>query len=123
VCVWVWVWVCVCVRFCVRVRVCVRVYVHVQVAAECVLVLPPDSWVAVTAGAYFSALLSPCSRQEEDRTGQSWPYAQLTPLPPPFPAHAQVLIVEDGTIRNYPGDFEDYRNMLIKEIETELDQD
>jgi hypothetical protein len=35
----------------------------------------------------------------------------------------QVLIVEDGTIKDFPGDFEDYRNLLIKEIAAEMDED
>eukprot|EP00983_Pelagomonas_calceolata_P061178 1146717-Pelagomonas_calceolata.AAC.2 len=34
-----------------------------------------------------------------------------------------VLIVEDGTIKNFPGDFEDYRNQLVKEIAEELDEE
>lgn len=37
--------------------------------------------------------------------------------------HSQVLIVEDGTMKKFPGDFEDYRNMLIKEIAAELDEE
>uniref|UniRef100_A0A7S3QXV4 ABC transporter domain-containing protein n=1 Tax=Dunaliella tertiolecta TaxID=3047 RepID=A0A7S3QXV4_DUNTE len=36
---------------------------------------------------------------------------------------SQVLIVEDGTIKNFPGDFEDYRNQLVKEIAEELDEE
>lgn len=36
---------------------------------------------------------------------------------------SQVLIVEDGQIRQYDGDFEDYRTELIKEIQAELDAD
>ena len=35
----------------------------------------------------------------------------------------QVLVVEDGTIHHFPGDFEDYRNMLVKEIAQELDEE
>jgi ATP-binding cassette subfamily F protein 1 len=35
----------------------------------------------------------------------------------------QVLVVEDGKIRQYPGDFDDYRNELIKEITAELDEE
>jgi ATP-binding cassette subfamily F protein 1 len=31
--------------------------------------------------------------------------------------------VEDGTIRQYPGDFEDYKNELIREIAAEMDED
>ena len=38
-------------------------------------------------------------------------------------APVQVLIVEDGTIKSFPGDFEDYRNQLVKEIADELDED
>ncbi len=34
-----------------------------------------------------------------------------------------MLVVEDGTIRKYNGDFEDYRNELIKEITKELDEE
>jgi len=42
----------------------------------------------------------------------------------PTPACAlQVLIVEDGTIKSFPGDFEDYRDQLVKEIAQELDED
>lgn len=37
--------------------------------------------------------------------------------------HAEVWVVEDGRIRTYDGDFEDYRNELIKEITAELDAD
>lgn len=33
---------------------------------------------------------------------------------------SQVLIVEDGTIKTFAGDFEDCRNMLTKEIMDEL---
>ena len=36
---------------------------------------------------------------------------------------SQVLIVEDGEIRQYDGDFDDYRSELIKEIQAELDED
>jgi ATP-binding cassette subfamily F protein 1 len=36
---------------------------------------------------------------------------------------SEVLVVEDGKIRQYPGDFEDYRTELIKEIQAELDDD
>ncbi|GFH07514.1 uncharacterized protein HaLaN_02326, partial [Haematococcus lacustris] len=36
---------------------------------------------------------------------------------------SQVLVVEDGRIRQYGGDFEDYRNELIKEITAELDEE
>lgn len=35
----------------------------------------------------------------------------------------QVLVVEDGKIRRYDGDFEDYRQELIREIQKELDED
>jgi ATP-binding cassette subfamily F protein 1 len=34
-----------------------------------------------------------------------------------------VIIVEDGTIRQYPGDFEDYKNELVREIAAEMDED
>lgn len=34
-----------------------------------------------------------------------------------------MWVVEDGRIRTYDGDFEDYRNELIKEITAELDAD
>jgi ATP-binding cassette subfamily F protein 1 len=37
--------------------------------------------------------------------------------------YLQVLVVEDGKIRKYDGDFDDYRNELIKEITAELDED
>ncbi|MEW5312400.1 MAG: hypothetical protein WDW38_004039 [Sanguina aurantia] len=36
---------------------------------------------------------------------------------------SQVLIVDDGTITKYEGDFEDYRNELTKEIAADLDED
>lgn len=36
---------------------------------------------------------------------------------------SQVLVVEDGKIRHYAGDFEDYRAELIKEITAELDEE
>mmetsp|Transcript_28799 Transcript_28799/g.52898 ORF Transcript_28799/g.52898 Transcript_28799/m.52898 type:complete len:685 (-) Transcript_28799:233-2287(-) len=36
---------------------------------------------------------------------------------------SQVLVVEDGKIRSYPGDFEDYRSELIKEIAADLDEE
>ncbi|KXZ55387.1 hypothetical protein GPECTOR_3g513 [Gonium pectorale] len=36
---------------------------------------------------------------------------------------SQVLVVEDGKIRQYAGDFEDYRAELIREITAELDED
>lgn len=35
----------------------------------------------------------------------------------------QVWIVDDGKIQNYDGDFDDYRNELVKEIAAELDED
>ena len=35
----------------------------------------------------------------------------------------QVLVVEDGKIRQYNGDFEDYRAELTKEIQQELDEE
>ena len=35
----------------------------------------------------------------------------------------QVWVVEDGELRDYPGDFEDYRNELVKEIAAELDEE
>ncbi len=34
-----------------------------------------------------------------------------------------MLVVEDGKIRQYNGDFDDYRTELIKEIQAELDED
>ncbi|GAX85748.1 hypothetical protein CEUSTIGMA_g13163.t1 [Chlamydomonas eustigma] len=36
---------------------------------------------------------------------------------------SEVLVVEDGKIRKYNGDFEDYRTELIKEIQAELDEE
>ena len=36
---------------------------------------------------------------------------------------SQVLVVEDGMIRQYNGDFDDYRTELIKEIQAEMDED
>jgi ATP-binding cassette subfamily F protein 1 len=36
---------------------------------------------------------------------------------------AQVWIVDDGKITFYDGDFEDYREELIKEISAELDEE
>mmetsp|Transcript_25706 Transcript_25706/g.56007 ORF Transcript_25706/g.56007 Transcript_25706/m.56007 type:complete len:749 (-) Transcript_25706:104-2350(-) len=36
---------------------------------------------------------------------------------------SQVLVVEDGKLRQYAGDFEDYRSELIREIQAELDED
>ncbi|CAD7700689.1 unnamed protein product [Ostreobium quekettii] len=36
---------------------------------------------------------------------------------------SEVWVVEDGQIRTYPGDFNDYRNALIREIAAELDED
>jgi ATP-binding cassette subfamily F protein 1 len=36
---------------------------------------------------------------------------------------AEVWIVEDGQVENYDGDFDDYKNELIKEIAAELDED
>jgi len=36
---------------------------------------------------------------------------------------SQVLVVEDGQIRKYNGDFDDYRDELTKEIQAELDED
>jgi ATP-binding cassette subfamily F protein 1 len=35
----------------------------------------------------------------------------------------QVWIVDDGKITFYNGDFDDYRNELVKEINAELDED
>lgn len=53
-----------------------------------------------------------------------WPATQICCIGLPLNAVAlQVLIVEDGTIKKFPGDFEDYRNQLIKEIAAELDED
>ncbi|KAK2080085.1 hypothetical protein QBZ16_002481 [Prototheca wickerhamii] len=37
--------------------------------------------------------------------------------------HAEVWIVEDGTVERYDGDFEDYKTELIKEIAAEMDED
>jgi ATP-binding cassette subfamily F protein 1 len=34
-----------------------------------------------------------------------------------------VWIVDDGKITFYNGDFDDYRNELVKEINAELDED
>lgn len=36
---------------------------------------------------------------------------------------AEVWIVDDGQVEEYDGDFEDYKNELIKEISAELDED
>lgn len=36
---------------------------------------------------------------------------------------AEVWIVEDGTVQRYDGDFEDYKDELIKEIAAEMDED
>ncbi|KAG1675121.1 hypothetical protein FOA52_003344 [Chlamydomonas sp. UWO 241] len=36
---------------------------------------------------------------------------------------SQVLVVEDGKIRHYDGDFLEYREELVKEIQAELDDD
>ena len=36
---------------------------------------------------------------------------------------SEVLVVEDGRVRKYAGDFEDYRQELIREINAELDED
>jgi hypothetical protein len=38
-------------------------------------------------------------------------------------AAGQVWIVDDGKITFYNGDFDDYRNELVKEINAELDED
>lgn len=35
----------------------------------------------------------------------------------------QVWIVDDGQITFYNGDFDDYRNELVREINAELDED
>ena len=35
----------------------------------------------------------------------------------------QVWIVDDGKITFYNGDFDDYRNELVREINAELDED
>eukprot|EP00210_Caulerpa_lentillifera_P008449 g8061.t1 len=37
--------------------------------------------------------------------------------------HCEVWIVDDGKITTYPGDFEDYRNELVRQIAAELDAD
>lgn len=34
---------------------------------------------------------------------------------------SQIWIVEDGTVRNFPGTFEDYKDDLLKEIKAEVD--
>lgn len=34
---------------------------------------------------------------------------------------SQVLLVEDGTVKKFPGDFDDYKNTLVEEIAAELD--
>ena len=36
---------------------------------------------------------------------------------------SEVWIVEDGEVEPYDGDFEDYKDELIKEIAAELDED
>ncbi len=36
---------------------------------------------------------------------------------------SEVWIVEDGQLETYDGDFEDYRDELVKEINEELDED
>ncbi len=36
---------------------------------------------------------------------------------------SEVWLVEDGQVEKYPGDFEDYKDELIKEISQELDDD
>lgn len=40
-----------------------------------------------------------------------------------LPLQLQVWIVDDGKITFYNGDFDDYRNELIREINAELDED
>lgn len=35
----------------------------------------------------------------------------------------QVWIVDDGKIQFYPGDFDDYKSSLVKEIAAELDEE
>jgi ATP-binding cassette subfamily F protein 1 len=34
---------------------------------------------------------------------------------------SQLWIVEDGTVRNFPGTFDDYKDDLLKEIKAEVD--
>lgn len=36
---------------------------------------------------------------------------------------SEVWLVEDGEVEKYPGDFEDYKDELIKEIAQALDDD
>ena len=36
---------------------------------------------------------------------------------------SEVWIVDDGQLETYDGDFEDYRDELVKEIGEELDED
>ncbi len=36
---------------------------------------------------------------------------------------SEVWEVQDGTVKRFDGDFEDYRSALIKEIAMELDKD
>ncbi len=48
-------------------------------------------------------------------------WANLAICVPTFPV--QVWIVDDGKITFYNGDFEDYKDELIKEIAAELDED
>jgi len=38
-------------------------------------------------------------------------------------ARAQVWLVEDGKVTEYPGYFEDYKNELVKEIAAEMEDD
>lgn len=38
-------------------------------------------------------------------------------------ARAQVWLVEDGKVQEYPGYFEDYKDELMKEISAEMDED
>ncbi len=38
-------------------------------------------------------------------------------------ARAQVWLVEDGRVTEYPGYFEDYKNELVKEIAAEMEDD
>jgi hypothetical protein len=53
------------------------------------------------------------------------PASHPEPKPKPKQQHnknKQVWLVEDGKVETYPGDFEDYRSSLAKEIVAELDE-
>lgn len=51
----------------------------------------------------------------------SSPSTFLHPSTPPL--LSQVWIVEDGTVERYDGDFEEYKEELIKEIAADMDED